>query len=382
VTIRPVETEGARAASLEDARASPRGSAGTAFTSGFTELLAEVRDQCLLERRRGYYCTQIGITVGAFAAIWVAFFWLGNSWFQILPAVALGVIVTQFGFLGHDAAHRQMFTSAAGNAWTARILAGAFAGLSFAWWRAKHNQHHRSPNLEGYDPDIAPGAIAFTPTVVAQRDSGLSGWVVRRQGWLFFPLLALEGLNLHAASIRAGLDKASGQPWRRTELILVVVRLSAYVAVLSLTLPLTKAVAFFGVQMAVFGFCLGASFAPAHKGMPIIPPTMKLDFLRRQVMVSRNVRGNPVVDWAMGGLNYQIEHHLFPSMPRCNLRKAQPLVRAHCRREGIDYMEVGLFRSYAIVVDYLNNVGIRARDPFDCPLAAELRGSSASTRLR
>jgi fatty acid desaturase len=108
--------------------------------------------------------------------------------------------------------------------------------------------------------------------------------------------------------------------------------------------------------------------------MPIIPSEMKLDFLRRQVMVSRNIRGNPLVDWAMGGLNYQIEHHLFPNMPRCNLKRAQPYVRAHCEREGVDYAEVGLFESYAIVVDYLNNVGLRARDPFDCPLAAQLRG--------
>ena len=115
-------------------------------------------------------------------------------------------------------------------------------------------------------------------------------------------------------------------------------------------LPLGKAVAFFAIQMAVFGFCLGASFAPRTRACRSSRPTMKLDFLRRQVMVSRNVRGNPVVDFFMGGLNYQIEHHLFPSMPRCNLKKARPLVRAHCEREGIGYMEVGLFHSYAIVV--------------------------------
>ena len=153
-----------------------------------------------------------------------------------------------------------------------------------------------------------------------------------------------------------------------------MVRLTAFVVVLAVFLPWGLALAFFAVQMAVFGFCLGASFAPAHKGMPLVPPGMKLDFLRRQVMVSRNVRGNPLVDWAMGGLNYQIEHHLFPSMPRCNLKRARPLVRAHCEREGVDYVEVGLLESYAIVVDYLNNVGLRARDPFDCPLAAQLRG--------
>ncbi len=356
------------------AGAPSRPAVAAAHTSHFTDLLHVVRAEGLLERRRGYYGLQIGAHLAAFVLVWVAFFRLGDSWWQLVLAAALGVIVTQFGFLGHDAAHRQMFTSAAWNAWTARILAGGFAGLSYAWWRAKHNKHHHSPNVEGHDPDIAPGVIAFTPTIVAQRTSGLAGWFVRRQGWLFFPLLTLEGINLHVESIRAASDRSSPQPWRRTELGLVLVRLTGYVAVLLWFLPIALAVSFLAVQMAVFGLCLGASFAPAHKGMPIVPRDMQLDFLRRQVLVSRNVRGNPVVDWAMGGLNYQIEHHLFPSMPRCNLRTAQPLVREHCRREGIEYVEVGLFRSYAIVVDYLNHVGIRARDPFDCPLAAQLRG--------
>ncbi|KRC63764.1 delta fatty acid desaturase [Aeromicrobium sp. Root236] len=343
------------------------------YVSLFGDLMRDVREQGLLERRYLYYWTQIGLAVAAFAGVWVAFFIIGNSWWQLVPAALLGIVVTQFGFLGHDAAHRQIFASPRWNAWSARIFAGAFAGLSFAWWRTKHNLHHKAPNQEGIDPDIAAGVVAFTPAIVAER-TGFAGWFARHQGWLFFPLLTLEGLNLHAASVQAARDKTSKQPWRRTELAIVVTRLAAYVAVLLAFLPLGKALAFFAVQMAVFGVCLGASFAPAHKGMPIVPPEMKLDFLRRQVMVSRNVRGNPLTDVAMGGLNYQIEHHLFPSMPRCNLKRARPTVRAYCEREGIDYMEVGLFESYAIVVGYLNNVGLRARDPFDCPLAAQLRG--------
>ena len=343
-------------------------------TSRFTVLLHEVRAAGLLERRRGYYVAQIAVHVTAFVGLWVGVVLVGDSWWQLALAAALGVLVTQFGFLGHDAAHRQMFSSAGANAWTARVLAGGFAGLSFAWWRGKHNAHHQGPNLEGRDPDIGPGAIAFTPGIAADRTTGFAGWFVRHQGWLFFPLLTLEGLNLHAESIRAASDTSSTQPWRRLELSLVLTRLVAIVVALMVLLPPGKAAAFLAVQLAVFGFCLGASFAPAHKGMPIVPPGMKLDFLRRQVMVSRNVRGNPVLDWAMGGLNYQIEHHLFPSMPRCHLRVARPLVRAHCEREGVAYVEVGLLESYAIVVDYLNNVGLRARDPFDCPLAAQLRG--------
>ena len=125
--------------------------------------------------------------------------------------------------------------------------------------------------------------------------------------------------------------------------------------------------AFFVVQMAVFGLCLGGSFAPSHKGMPIVPPTAKIDFFRRQVLMSRNVRGGLLVDFVMGGLNYQIEHHLFPSMPRPNLKLVRPLIRDYCAQHGVPYTEVGLFESYGIVVSYLNNVGLQARGPVRVP---------------
>ena len=102
---------------------------------------------------------------------------VGNSWFQLVLAAAFGVVVTQFGFLGHDAAHQQMFRSPAWNEWTSRILAGVFAGLSYAWWRDKHNRHHAAPNREGIDPDIGAGAIAFTPRDRGGPDVGLPGLV-------------------------------------------------------------------------------------------------------------------------------------------------------------------------------------------------------------
>ena len=56
--------------------------------------------------------------------------------------------------------------------------------------------------------------------------------------------------------------------------------------------------------LAVLGLCLGASFAPSHEGMPIVPPTAKIDFFRRQVLMSRNVRSGLWMDFFLGGLNY------------------------------------------------------------------------------
>ena len=341
-------------------------------TSSYTELAAQIRASGLMQRRYLWYWRRIVITIAAFAAIWVGVVLLGDSWWQLVLAAALGVVVTQFGFLGHDAAHRQMFVSAGWNDWTARLLSAVFAGLCLGWWKGKHNRHHADPNKEGRDPDIGAGALAFTRDIAAARTQGFAGWFVRRQGWLFFPLLTLEGLNLHMAGLRHVIADRSS-PHRRLEVGLVSLRLAAYVATLGLLLPAGQAVAFFFVQMAVFGLCLGGSFAPSHKGMPIVPRDMRLDFLSRQVMMSRNVRGGLVVDIAMGGLNYQIEHHLFPSMPRPNLRNAQPIIRAHCLQEGVGYAEAGLWESYGIVIRYLNDVGLHARGPFECPLATSLR---------
>jgi fatty acid desaturase len=337
----------------------------------YTELAAVVRASGLLERRHGWYWSRIVVAVASLVAVGGAVVAIGNSWWQLLPAVMLGLVVTQFGFLGHDAAHRQIFVSALWNDWTARLLAGGCAGLSYGWWRGKHQRHHATPNQAGRDPDIAPGLLAFTREIAERRTTGVQGWFTRHQGWLFFPLLTFEGLNLHVAGIRHLLGRGP-VTHRATELVLVGTRLTVYVGGLLLVLPVGKALAFVCVQLAVFGVGLGGSFAPNHKGMPIVAKDMRIDFLRRQVLMSRNVRGGPVVDLMMGGLNYQIEHHLFPSMARPNLKRLQPLVRTYCAERGITYTEVGLLESYGIVVGYLNHVGLRARDPFECPLAADL----------
>jgi hypothetical protein len=108
-------------------------------------------------------------------------------------------------------------------------------------------------------------------------------------------------------------------------------------------------VAFLVVQQGLFGVYMGSSFAPNHKGMPVVGKDEKVDFLRRQVLISRNIRGSLLTDLALGGLNYQIEHHLFPSMPRPSLRQAQAPVQAFCAQRGIPYSETGLLASYAQV---------------------------------
>src|SRR5690606_22336193 len=151
---------------------------------------------------------------------------------------------------------------------------------------------------------------------------------------------------------------------------MIVTRIGAYLAVVFLVLPLGLAFAFIGVQLAVFGLYMGASFAPNHKGMPFLPRDSKVDFLRRKVPTARNIKGGLLMATFMGGLNYQIEQHLFPNMPRPALKRANEIAREYCETHNIPFSETTLFESYGIVVRYLNRVGLAARDPFDCPVAA------------
>lgn len=336
----------------------------------YKSVLAVVRETGLLQRAHWFYViVAAGIALALGGAV-TGFILLGDSWFQLLIAGALGVIFTQIAFLAHEAAHRQILSSGPANFRLARVLAGAI-GMSYSWWDNKHTKHHGNPNMVGKDPDIEVDTISFLDSDAAQS-RGLIRLITRRQGWLFFPLLTLEGLNLHYLSVRY-LVTQPGVKGRWIELGIISLRFALLLTPVFLLLPLGMAFAFIGVQLAVFGVYMGASFAPNHKGMPIIEPGARLDFFTKQVRTSRNISGGWWATWLMGGLNYQVEHHLFPSMPRLHLSKAREIVRDYCAANDVPYTETTLLRSYGIVIEYLNRVGLAARDPFDCPAVMQFQ---------
>ena len=337
-------------------------------TTEYSALLRTVRDAGLLRRSLGFYYGMFAVLVGVLAATVAGMVLLGHSWFQLLLAAALGLILTQFAFLAHEASHRQVFQSGKANDIAGRLIANLFVGISYAWWMTKHSRHHSNPNVMGKDPDIERDFVSFVPEDAAKA-GGLYAWFTKRQGYLFFPILVFEGINLHIAGFRTVFGRAKVDR-RGLEIAMLVPRIALYLVAIFLLLPPGMAFAFIGVQLAVFGVYMGASFAPNHKGMPVLPHDSQVDFLRRQVLTSRNIRGNWVMDTFMGGLNHQVEHHLFPNMPRPHLKKARAIAREYCDAHDITFTETSLLESYAIVVRYLNRVGLAAGgDPFDCPAA-------------
>jgi fatty acid desaturase len=326
--------------------------------SEYAQLSRQVKQAGLLDRRPGYYVWKITVNALLLAAGWAAFVLVGNSWWQLAVAAFLAVTFTQIGFLGHDAGHKQIFSSRRANYVLGILYGNLGIGLSYGWWVDKHNRHHAHPNTEGEDPDIMLGALAFS-AAQARTSHGFARLIYRYQAYLFFPMLLGEALSLHVSSIRALTSRTSRH--RPLETALLAAHMAGYLTVVFLVLSPVKAVVFIVVQQGLFGVYLGSSFAPNHKGMPILEAGDKTDFLRRQVLTSRNVHGGLLTDFALGGLNYQIEHHLFPSMPRPNLRRSQSLIRAFCQQRDLPYCETSLAGSYAQALRYLNAVGRASR---------------------
>ncbi|GIF05971.1 fatty acid desaturase family protein [Actinoplanes siamensis] len=320
--------------------------------SDFAELNRRINAAGLMRRRPGHYAVRLSLVTLALIAGWAAFLLVGASWWTLAVAVFLAVVNAQVALVAHDLAHRQVFRTNAPSA-RAGLLAGNLAiGMSYGYWMDKHTKHHANPNHDDLDPDVGPGVLVWSREAAAGK-----GFLARHQAWLFFPLLTLLGISLKRDSVRALLDKTVKR--RRAEWALLGAHFAGYAAALLLVLTPAQALAFLVVHQALFGVYLGLTFAPNHKGMP--HPDGTEDFFRKQVLTSRNVRGGWLTDVALGGLNYQIEHHLFPAMPTPNLRKAQPLVRDYCAEIGVPYEMTGLVESYRQALRHLHDVGADLR---------------------
>ncbi|WP_328992252.1 acyl-CoA desaturase [Kribbella sp. NBC_01245] len=330
--------------------------------SDFSPLLREVKEAGLLERRTAAYVIAISINVVCFAAVCAGVAILGNSWWTLFLAVPLALFATRAAFFGHDAGHQQISSSRRVHDVIQLLHANLLLGMSAGWWNDKHNRHHANPNHTDKDPDVGEGVMVWT-LEQAEGRTGLHGWLSRNQAWLFFPLLTLEGLNLKVAGVLFLWQRRKTVAARR-ELGLIAANTILATAGLLLVMSPGKAAIFIVIFQMLFGLHLGSVFAPNHKGMEMPNPedTERWGHLEKQVLTSRNVNGGLVVDWMMGGLNYQIEHHLFPNMPRANLRYAVPMVRAYCEKVGVPYRSTGVVDSYVEALRYLHEVGAELRD--------------------
>ena len=324
----------------------------------YADLKKRIREKGLMEKQPLYSAQKIIITALLFLA-GIGLMLLGTTSIWLMLLAAVFIVFVQIGFIAHDVGHRQVFRKPWQNDVIGYICGNLIMGMSYSWWVDKHNAHHSNPNQFDMDPDIDIPLLAFSQEQALSR-RGIARLAVKYQTWLFFPMLTLSAASVRGGSYRfLYIYRQAKKPVLETVLILVNLVLSlGFVFWLYGFWP---GLLFIVVQQALFGLYMASVFAPNHKGMLTVDKDQKMDFVQQQVLTARNVKASPVIDFWYGGLNYQIEHHLFPNMPRNKLREAQQVVVDFCQEHDISYHETSMFQSYIEILQSLHEMSAPLR---------------------
>jgi fatty acid desaturase len=337
-----------------------KGSVPHVQTNQYAQLKRLIKQNALLDQQPAYYAAKIILTLGLLALSLTFVLILDNLWLQLLNAAFLAFVFVQISLVAHDFGHRQFSIGARWkNECLALVLGNLLLGISQQWWIDKHNEHHSHPNQLDLDPDIDIPLVAFTEEQALSKQ-GIARFIVKYQAYLLFPLSLLQALSMNFSSIQFLIEKKA----KRTlaEAIAMGAHFVWYFGLLFSVLDAWQAALFIAIHQGLTGLYLTSIFAPNHKGMPVLEEDSQLDFLRRQVLTSRNVTAHPLTDFWYGGLNYQTEHHLFPSMPRNKLREVQSIVKSFCQAHSIAYHETSVLQSYREILQHLHRIGAPLRE--------------------
>lgn len=318
----------------------------------YAELRKIVTKEGILDRDYLYY---FFLTLFDFAGFFVSGYFLltlSSTPLLIVNSIVFAFFSVQLAGLMHDAGHRGVFKSVWANDLFGHLSTGLIA-MGFSAWKTKHNMHHAHTNQEDHDPDVDLPFLSFTKERYNSR-KGISNLFKKYQAFLFYPLGSLLFISVRVTSIKYLLKGFTIK--RLPEMVVLLAGIFVYFVLPFMIFPLSKALTVFFVTNFAVGFYLLNVFAPNHKGMPEVGNDVKFSFLEHQIMTSRNVLPGIITDFVYMGLNYQIEHHLFPACPRNKLKYIRPHVIKMAKRLGIEYTEVGIIETNKIIIGELHQI--------------------------
>lgn len=255
--------------------------------------------------------------------------------FQMVNACLVVLCMAQLGLLGHDLAHDAVFRSRKINQALALVVWGLGCGLSGGRWFSKHNAHHQSPNHIGHDPDLEIPFV-FSPEQAHLRSAFYKKYLLPQQHhWFWLGLWFVYPYNI-LNSMRFLFRAFSWQSV--ADIILIALHFGITLGFTFWFLPPLTALLFNLTVFLFIGIYMGMIFAPNHKGEDMLLPHHQHNWVH-QITLTRNLKPSPLISYLYGGLEYQIEHHLFPTMSHFQYPKAQPLVQQFCAQNNLPYKE-------------------------------------------
>ncbi|KAI9017797.1 fatty acid desaturase-domain-containing protein [Gaertneriomyces semiglobifer] len=348
--------------------------------STFAKDIQKLRD--MIEQKGWYKSDKLWYTQAFFsnlailvAAIALVAYAPSNILAVLLSAACVAVFWQQSGWLSHDLAHNQVFSNRMHNDIGAYLVGNVFQGFSVSWWKHKHCTHHSVPNVHMGDPDInTMPLLAWSEHALEGfadfNDETLAKFMVTYQPLIYFPLLSLARLNWCLSSILFNTEKIAAHGHNfpsRTGIELASLALHWVWYIGSAFYFMTPGYAFLWISVSnmIAGVLLAAVFSVNHNGMPVYTKdeAAAINFYQLAILTGRDVTPNAFNNWFTGGLNMQIEHHMFPSVPRHNLVKLRPMVMEICEKNNVPYHTTSLATGLWEVVERLAVVSKLANKP-------------------
>lgn len=276
-------------------------------------------------------------------------------------------------FVAHDAGHRAITGNFAVDTVIGAFVADFCCGLSIGWWKSSHNVHHLITNMPEHDPDIQNVPLfANSPTFFKSVHSSFykfdfvwdkaADMIVPYQKYTYYPIMAVARFNLymlswlHLVSPRAAqLGSAWWTRWLEIAFMACYWTIFGYGLVWR-TLPDWPTRIAFVLVSHMFTMLLHVQITLSHWGTSTADLGPTESFAQRQLRTTMDVDCPEWLDWLHGGLQYQAVHHLFPRVPRHNLRLCQTLVREFCTKTGIEYQCYGFAEGNKVVLTRLEEI--------------------------
>lgn len=303
-------------------------------------------------------------------------FCLNRGWY-VASAVCLGMFWHLLSFAAHDAGHIGITHGYHTDTVLGILIADFIGGMSIGWWKRNHNIHHIVTNSPDHDPDIEYlpflavshqhlGGIKSTYYDQVMEYDAVAKLLVRFQRYTYYPLMLFGRFNLYRLSwlyLLGGQAPKKGPSWWHWYL-----EMAAQVCfwmwygygIIYRSIPTNTSRLAFVLVSNMFVAPLHVQLTLSHFAMSTADLGPKESFPQKMLRTTQDVDCPPWLDFFHGGLQFQVIHHLFPRIPRHNLRRAQKLVQEFCSDVGIPYALYGFVDSNKQVVGALSEVARQA----------------------
>lgn len=345
----------------------------------FRDIRKQLIEKGMFKVEENYYVKIYTWLASLFVTSLFLTLWCETVIFHMIGAIVMGIFWQQLAGLGHDLGHTAVSRNFYTDHLNASTIACCLSGLSMSWWKNNHNTHHVTCNSIEHDPDIQHMPIfAVSKKVIdkpywssyysrlIQMDSSAK-FLVGNQHILFLPVMFFARFNLYAQSL---IFLTLTGPKRKNPLFATMELCSMlffaiWVTAVALQLgSLVESVLWIVLSHGVAGI-LHIQIVISHWAMHTYKGHAYNDaedeWYNMQFKTTLNIDCPTWMDWAHIGLQFQIEHHLFPTLPRSSLRYASKLVRAECKRQGIQYNSATFIECVGMTLDALSVVAAKAR---------------------